>query len=166
MFSKDYTLIYLRDKCVVSPAARLQVRELMWTTLTFPWLILVITWCRQFPSLSNNILLIKSKLKLGSTTIAVRDAMMPWHHVTLGASIAVSSTPGPECARTIFCANQSLFIELHQSGVIPLQQCRRSCVVFESWISVARCPFQWQWRGLHSFMGYASLRSTGIIKFC
>ena len=44
---------------------------------TYPWLIPIITWCRQFTSLSTNILLIKGKLKLESRTIAVGFAMSP-----------------------------------------------------------------------------------------
>ena len=43
------------------------------TTHEISWcnIILIITWCRQFPSLSTNILLIKSKLKLESRAIVV-----------------------------------------------------------------------------------------------
>ena len=37
----------------------------------------IITWCWQFPSLSTNILLIKSKLKLESREIVVGVAMSP-----------------------------------------------------------------------------------------
>ena len=49
----------------------------MSTTHTYPWLIPIITWWRQFPSLSTNILLIKSKLKLESRAIIVGIAMSP-----------------------------------------------------------------------------------------
>ena len=42
-----------------------------------PWFIPIITWCWQFPSLSTNILLIKSKLKLESRAIVVGVAMSP-----------------------------------------------------------------------------------------
>ena len=45
----------------------------MSTTLTYPWLILIIT----FPFVSTNILLIKSKLKVESRAIAVGVAMSP-----------------------------------------------------------------------------------------
>ena len=58
-------------------AARQPTRELMSTTHTYPWLIPIITWCWQFPSLSTNILLIKSKLKLESRAIVVGVAMSP-----------------------------------------------------------------------------------------
>ena len=40
-------------------------------------LISIITWCRQYQSLSNNILLIKCKLKLESRAIVVGVAMSP-----------------------------------------------------------------------------------------
>ena len=59
------------------PAARQPTRELMSTTHTYPWLIPIITWCWQFPSLSTNILLVKSKLKLESRAIVVGVAMPP-----------------------------------------------------------------------------------------
>ena len=59
------------------PATRQPTRELMSTTHTYPWLILIITWCWQFPSLSTNILLITSKLKLESRAIIVGVAMSP-----------------------------------------------------------------------------------------
>ena len=45
----------------------------MSTTHTCPWLIPIITWCWQFPSLSTNILLIKSK----SRAIVVGVVMSP-----------------------------------------------------------------------------------------
>ena len=53
--------------------------------------------------------------------------------------------------KIFFCGNQSVLIELHQSGVIAWQQQqhRRSCGVFKSWISVAHCPFEWKWWVLH-----------------
>ena len=44
------------------PVAGQNTRELMSTTHTYPWLIPIITWCRQFPWLYVNILLSKSKL--------------------------------------------------------------------------------------------------------
>ena len=44
---------------------------------TCPFLIPIITWWQQFPSLSTNILLIKSKLKLESKAIVVGVAMSP-----------------------------------------------------------------------------------------
>ena len=72
----------------------------MSTTHTYPWLIPIITWCRQFPSLSNNIRLIKSKLKLESRAIVVGVAMSP--RTILVASIAVAPTPGGESARASF----------------------------------------------------------------
>ena len=50
-------------------AARQNTRELRSTTHTYPWLILIITWCRRFPSVQTNILLIKSNLQCESRTI-------------------------------------------------------------------------------------------------
>ena len=87
----------------------------MSTTHTYPWLITIITWCRPFPFVPTNILLIKSKLKLESRAIAVGVAMSPWWQVSL--------SPPPLAANlhaTVFCRNQSVLIELHQSGVIWL----------------------------------------------
>ena len=81
------------------PAARQPTRELMSTTHTYPWLIPIITWCWQFPSLSTDILLIKSKSKLKSRAIV---AGVPCHHVILVASIAVAPTPGGESACASF----------------------------------------------------------------
>ena len=59
------------------PVARQSTRELMSATHTYPWLIPIITWCRQSPPQSTNILLIKSKLKLESRAIVVGVAMSP-----------------------------------------------------------------------------------------
>ena len=59
------------------PAARQPTRELMSTTHTYPWLIPILTWRWQFPSLSTNFMFIKSKLKLESRAIAVGVAMSP-----------------------------------------------------------------------------------------
>ena len=59
------------------PAARQHTRELMSTTHTYPWLIPIITWCRLFPFVPTNILLIKSKSKFESRAIAVGVAMSP-----------------------------------------------------------------------------------------
>ena len=52
---------------------------------------------------------------------------------------------------TVFCGNQSVLIELHQSGVIAWRprQHHRSCGLFRSWISVAHCPLKRKWRVLH-----------------
>ena len=51
--------------------------ELMSTTPTYPWLIPIITRRQQFPSLSTNILLIKSKYGLESRAIVVGVVMSP-----------------------------------------------------------------------------------------
>ena len=118
-------------------------------THTYPWLILIITWCRPFPFVLTNILLINSKLKLESRE---SPSALPCHHVILVASIAVAPTPGRERAReSFFSGNQGVLIELHQSGFIAWRprQHRRSCGVFKSWISVAHCPFERKWRVLH-----------------
>ena len=74
------------DRCVLLTSTR----ELMSTTHTYPWLIPIITWCRQFLSVPTNILLIKSKLKLESRAIIVGDA----------------PTPGGESARTSFFSRE------------------------------------------------------------
>ena len=69
------------------------------TTHTYPWLIPIITWCWQFPSLSTNILLIKSKLKLESRAIVVGVAMSPRNS---GGKYRCRPTPGGESARASF----------------------------------------------------------------
>ena len=130
------------------PAARQPTRELMSTTHTYPWLILIITWCWQFPSLSTNILLIKSKLKLESRAIVVGVAMSPRN---LGGKYRCRPSPGGESA----CASFFLGTRACQSNCIRVAlslawlQHRRSCGVFKSWISVAHCPFQRKWRVLY-----------------
>ena len=127
----------------------------------FKGLIPIITWCRQFPSVSTNILLIKSKSKLELKAFAVGVAMSPHN---LGASIAGAPTLGRsrKCSRQVFFffffffffwggGELDVLIELHQSGVIVWRpwQLRRSCSVFKNRISVAHCPFQRKWRVLH-----------------
>ena len=102
-------------------------------------------WCWQFPPLSTNILLIKSKLKLESRAIVVGVAMSPRN---FGGKYRCR--PQPPVAKVhapVFPGNQSVSIELHQSGVIACMT--TSCGVFKSWISVAHCPFQRKWRVLH-----------------
>ena len=71
----------------------------MSTTHTYPWLIPIITWCWQFPSLSTNILLIKSKLKLESRAIVVGVAMSLRN---LSGKYRCRPTPGGESARASF----------------------------------------------------------------
>ena len=81
-------------------AARQPTRELMSTTHTYPWLIPIITSCWQFPSLSTNILLIKSKLKLESRAIVVGVAMSPRN---LGGKYRCRPHPRwPKCTRQFF----------------------------------------------------------------
>ena len=90
MFRLDWFKGLIMDRCVlltstpewvVSPRRAITraqpTRELMSTTHTYPWLIPIITWCWQFPCLSTNILLIKSKSKLESRVIVVGVAMSP-----------------------------------------------------------------------------------------
>ena len=118
----------------------------MSTTHTYPWLILIITWCWQFPSLSINIPLFKSKLKLESRVIIVSVAMSPRN---FGGKYSCGPHPQwRKCMCQFFSGKQSVSIELHQSGVIVWRQHRRSCGVVKGWISVAHCPFQWKWRVL------------------
>ena len=90
----------------------------MSTTHTYPWLITIITWCRPFPFVPTNILLIKSKLKLESRAIAVGVAMSPRN---LGGKYRCRPPPlAANLHTTVFCRNQSVLIELYQSGVIWL----------------------------------------------
>ena len=71
-------LLISTPEWVVSPRrVRQPTRDLISTTHTYPGLIPIITWCWQFPSLSANILLIKSKLKLESRASVVGVAMSP-----------------------------------------------------------------------------------------
>ena len=126
-------------------------RELIPTKHTYPWLIPIITWCRPFPFVLINILLIKNKLKLEPRAIAVGVAMSPRN---LGGKYRCRPHPRPRtCTRQFFCGKQSVLIELHQSGIIawPPRQHRRSCGVFKSWIFVAHCPFERKWRVLHTW---------------
>ena len=140
----------------------------MSTTHPYPWLIPIITWCRQFLSISTNILLIKNKLKFESRAIAVGVAMSPR---VLGGKYRCRPQPrSRKCTRQFlffnffFCGKQSVFIELHQNGVIAWRQHRRSCGVFKSRISVAHCPFQRKWRVLHIW--YIYIRTwTGWWRF-
>ena len=150
-------------------AARQHTGELMSTTNTYPWLIPIITWCRQFPSLSANILLLKIKLKLESRAIAVRVATSPHN---LGGKYRCRPHPrSRKCMRQFFRVKQSVLIELHQSGVIAWRQRSRSCGVLKSWISVAHCPFQRKWRVLHNYdisvleqVGMSFNRITNLMK--
>ena len=90
-----------------------------------------------------------SKLKIESRAIAVGVAMSPRN---LGGKYSCRPHPRPRtCTWQFFCGNQSVLIELHQSGVIAWRpwQHWRSCGVFKSWISVAHCPFERKWRVLH-----------------
>ena len=129
-------------------AARQPTRQLMSTTHTYRWLIPIITWCWQFPSLSTNILLIKSKLKLEPRAIVVGVAMSPRN---LGGKYRCRPHPRwRKCTRQFFPgtrACQSNYIRVASS--LAWRQHRRSCGVFKSWISVAHCPCQWKWRVLH-----------------
>ena len=111
-------------ECVVSPRRTITRAQPEWsllgeTTHTYPWIIPIITWCRPFAFVPTNILLIKNKLKLNSRAIAAGVAMSPRNLVFLGG---------------FFCGNQSVFIALHQSGVIAWRprQHRRSCGVFKA----------------------------------
>ena len=138
-----------RGRCPIDrPAARQPTRELMSTTHTYPWLIPIITWCWQFPSLSTNILLIKSKLKLESRAIVVGVAMSPRN---LGGKYRCHPHPRWwKCTRQFFPgtrACQSNCIRVASS--LAWRHHRRSCGVFKSWIFVAHCPFQQKWRVLH-----------------
>ena len=147
------------------PAARQPTRELMSTTYTYPWLIPIITWCRQFPSSSTNILLIKSKLKLESRAFVVGVAMSPRN---LGGKYRCRPHPRWwKCTRQFFSGKQRVSIELHQSGVIAWRQHRRSCGVCKDWISLAHCPFQRKWRVLHiryiSVLEQVGMSFNGIV---
>ena len=108
-------------------AARQPTRELMSTTHTYPWLIPIITWCWQFPSLSTNSMLIKSKLKLQSRAIVVGVAISPRN---LGGKYGCRPHPRwRKCTRQFFSGNQSVSIELHHSGVVACMATTSSIVV-------------------------------------
>ena len=80
--------VLIMDRCVMS------------TTNTYPWFIPIISWCRQFPSISTNIVLIKSKWKLESNTFAVGVAMSPRN---LGGKYRCHPHPrSRKCTRQVF----------------------------------------------------------------
>ena len=58
-----------------------------------------------------------------------------------------------KCACYLFAGDCAYGIELRQIGVIcfPWRQRRWSGGVFKSWISDARCPFQWKRQVLHNY---------------
>ena len=85
--------VLIMDRCVMS------------TTNTYPWFIPIISWCRQFPSISTNIVLIKSKWKLESNTFAVGVAMSPRN---LGGKYRCHPHPGRESARARFLRKLSV----------------------------------------------------------
>ena len=119
-------------------AARQPTRELMSTTHTYPWLIPIITWRWQFPSLSTNILLFKSKLKLESRAIVVGVAMSPRN---LGGKYRCPP-PAAKVHVPVFSGSQSVSIELHQSGVI-------ACMATTS--SITWCVYKLNFCGNLSF---------------
>ena len=93
--------------CRVIAPRRDNTRELMSTTHTYPWLIPIITWCRQFPSFCTNILLIKSKLKLASRSIAVPVAMSPLYH---GGKYRCRPHPqSQKCTRHFFAGSRPCY---------------------------------------------------------
>ena len=80
----------------------------MSTTHTNPWLIPIITWCRPFPFVPTNILLIKSKLKLESRAIAVDVAMSPRN---LGGKYRCRPHPRPRtCTRQFFAGTRACWL--------------------------------------------------------
>ena len=95
-------------ECVVSPRqaiTRQHKRELMSTTHTYPWIIPIITWCRQFFSLPTNILLIKSRSKLESRATAVSVAMSPRN---LGGNYRCRPHPrSRKCTRQFFVGSRA-----------------------------------------------------------
>ena len=122
-----YRVKYIEGVSKIIPSSR-YISSNLYDPYTYPWLILNTTWCWPFLFVSTTILLIKSKLKLGSRAIAVGVAMSPrtlWQ---------VSLSPPPPVAKVhapVFCGKQSLLIKLHQSGVIAWRpwQHHRSCGV-------------------------------------
>ena len=133
----------------------------MSTIHTCPWWIPIITWCWQFPSLSTNILLIKSK----SRAIGVGVAMSPRN---LGGKYRCHPHPRwRKCTRQFFPgtrACQSNCIRVASS--LAWRQHRRSCDMFKSWISVAHCPFPRKGRVLHkryiSVLEHVGMSVNGI----
>ena len=113
-------------------------------------LIPIKTWCHHF-STATNILLIKSNLKFESRATTVSIAMSPRYR---GGKYRSRLHPrSRKCACQIFAGDWACEIELRQTGVIcyPWRQRSWSCGVFTSWISDARCPFQWKWQVLHNY---------------
>ena len=71
----------------------------------YPWLIPIITWCRPFPFVPTNILLIKTKLKLESRAIAVGVATSPRN---LGGKYRCRPHPRPRtCTRQFFAGTRA-----------------------------------------------------------
>ena len=110
-------------------------------THTYLWLILIIKWCRPFPFVPTNILLIKSKLKLESRAIAVGVAMSPRN---LGSKYRCRPHPRPRTYTRQFLREPERGDRTAPECVIAWRprQHRRSRGVFKSWISVAHCPFE------------------------
>ena len=106
------------------------------------------TWCWQFPSLSTNIMLIKSKLKLESRAIVVGVAMSPRN---LGGKFRCRPHPRwRKCTRQFFPGTRACQSNcMRVASSLAWRQHRRSCGVFKSWIYVAHCPLQRKWRVLH-----------------
>ena len=118
-----------------------------------PWPECIFRSLLQFlVSTATNILLIKSNLKFEPRATAVSVAMSPRY---LGSKYRSRLHP-----RSRKCA----WYILRETGRVksncarPVSSASRawrqrswSCGVFKSWISDARCPFQWKWQVLHSY---------------
>ena len=93
----------------------------------------------------------KSNLKFESRATAVSVAMSPRYR---GGKYRSRLHPrSRKCACQFFVGDWACEIELRQTGVVcyPWRQRSWSCGVFKSWISDARCPFQWKWQVLHNY---------------
>ena len=141
LFMDRCVLLTSTPVCVVSPRRAITKAQIS-TAQTNPWLIQIITWCRQFSSLSANILLIKSTLKLQWRAIAVGVTM-------LTRKYPCRLHPQPRNWTPFFAGSRACYTNCARSGGIAWRQRRRSCGVFKSCISVALGPFQWKWRDLH-----------------
>ena len=140
------------------PTSRKQIRKLMSTTHSYPWLIPIITWCQQFCSLSTDILLIKSKLKLGLRATAVSVAMSPRN---LGGKYCYCPHPrSRKCTGYFFAGSRA---------------CQWNCTRVASWLGdnvlyyvvCLQTEFLWhtilfqlKWQVLHIWFIYPSLNRS------
>ena len=112
-------------------------------------------WCWACKLLSKQrLMVVRGEIKWGEVVrpMVVASANCgqdpQWHYTQCGSAVLVMFT-----AWIVFAGDWACEIELRQTGVIcfPWRQRSWSCGVFKSWISDARCPFQWKWQVLHNY---------------